>query len=357
VKYPLAGSCRRRSWLISIVGLTIVAASTSFAQTTPATLPVVFDNFVWFSDQEIVTVLRRRIPSFDGTAPATPGVPEAIAKELQSLLQSKRIPGVVELLPQATLKAGIESLVFRVKDPSPKVCALRITGATAIAETDLTGRLPLAGIDYSRTVLVNTLRGPLTDMYRQRGYWRAAFGAPVAALDQTQGCVTVIASVTEGPQFNWDRAEWTGNAALSSRELNAILGMKEGDLASLSRLDEGLRRAQKAYGRQGYVLERATYTPRLDDLTRRAVFDVRVDEGPQFRMGDVEFPGLAPADAAGLIKRWQLKPGDVFDASYPDRFMDEEIFPRIPRGARVPALESRADQQNRLVHVRFVFGG
>ena len=125
----------------------------------------------------------------------------------------------------------------------------------------------------------------------------------------------------------------------------------------MTRLDEGLRRVQRAYGQRGYVLERATYTPRPDDLTRRVAFEIRVEEGPQFRMGTVEFPGLVPGDAAGLLARWQLKAGDVFDASYPDRFMDEEIVPRIPRGARMPAIESRADQQNRVIHVRYVFGG
>jgi outer membrane protein assembly factor BamA len=197
----------------------------------------------------------------------------------------------------------------------------------------------------------------LTDSYRQRGHWRAAFGSPVAAIDPARGCVAVRAAVTEGPAYTWDRAEWIGNTAVPSPELDAALGIKSGEIASLARLDDGLRRVQRTYGQRGYVLERATYTPRLDDLTRRAAFEIRIEEGLQFRMGSVEFPGLAPADAAGLLKRWQLKPGDVFDASYPDRFMDEEIVPRIPRGARLPAIESRADQQNRVINVRYVFGG
>jgi hypothetical protein len=38
------------------------------------TMPVLLDNFVWFKDDEIVTALRQRIPSFDGTAPILEGV-------------------------------------------------------------------------------------------------------------------------------------------------------------------------------------------------------------------------------------------------------------------------------------------
>jgi outer membrane protein assembly factor BamA len=340
-----------------LVALTLATTATASAQPVPAAVPVVFDNFVWFSDEEILATLRKSVPSFDGTVSTTPGAADAIARDLQSLLRVRRVPGVVEVLPQGTLKTGVERYIVRVKDPSPQICGLRIEGASAIAEADLLARVPLAGSDYSRSALTNLLQGVLTESYRQRGHWRAAFGSPVAALDQARGCVAVRATVTEGPAYTWDRAEWLGNTAIPSRELDAVLAIKTGELAALSRLDEGLRRVQKAYGQRGYVLEHATYTPRLDDKTRRVAFEIRVEEGAQFRMGTVEFPGLAPADTAGLMKRWQLKQGDVFDASYPDRFMDEEIVPRIPRGARMPAIESRADQQNRVIHVRYVFGG
>jgi outer membrane protein assembly factor BamA len=32
------------------------------------TVPVLFDNFVWFSADELTTAVRRDVPSFDGTA-------------------------------------------------------------------------------------------------------------------------------------------------------------------------------------------------------------------------------------------------------------------------------------------------
>lgn len=354
----IAGACRR-AWRrrVLVAALTLAAAPPAYARQAPSVVPVVFDNFVWFSDEEILATVRKTVPSFDGAVSTAPGAAEALARDLQALLRARRIPGVVEALPQGTLKTGVERYIVRVKDPSPTICGLRIEGASAIAEADLLARVPLAGMDYSRSALRNVLQGVLTELYRQRGHWRAAFGSPVVALDQARGCVAVRAAVTEGPAYTWDRARWVGNTAIPAPELDAALGIKNGEVAALTRLDDGLRRIQRAYGQRGYVLERATYTPGLDDLTRRAAFEIRVEEGPQFRMGTVEFPGLAPADAAGLLKRWQLKPGDVFDASYPDRFMDEEIVPRIPRGARMPAIESRADEQNRVINVRYVFGG
>jgi outer membrane protein assembly factor BamA len=37
-------------------------------------VPVVFDNFVWFPDKELIAGVARAVPSFDGNAPATEGV-------------------------------------------------------------------------------------------------------------------------------------------------------------------------------------------------------------------------------------------------------------------------------------------
>src|SRR5262245_61523794 len=38
---------------------------------TAQSVPCVFDNFVWFKDQEIIDEIRKDLPSFDGAAPET----------------------------------------------------------------------------------------------------------------------------------------------------------------------------------------------------------------------------------------------------------------------------------------------
>jgi len=323
------------------------------------TMPVVFDNFVWFTDEEIIARVRESVPSFDGTAPATAGVPELLTRELQKLLDSRQIEGQVDFVPQGRLETGIEKFVFRVREPAPKVCAIGFAGAAAIKDPELAGRLSLVGADYSKSYIVNASRGTLTDMYRQRGHWRASFGPPSATLQQGPACkgVAVTVTVDEGAQYAWDRAEWSGNSVLASRDLNALMPIENGDVASVAKVDEGLRGVRKAYGKQGYVQQRATYTPRLVDATRLAVFEIRIEEGPQFRAGTVTFPGLSPTDAATLTRQWRPRAGDVFDASYPERFFDEEILPRLRQSAKPPSTELQVDAQNRVVNVRFVFGG
>src|ERR1044071_4627542 len=56
--------------------------------------PVVFDNFIWFSDEELTAAIVHEVPSFNGSAPDIGNTNEAIKKALQKLLDERKLPGV-----------------------------------------------------------------------------------------------------------------------------------------------------------------------------------------------------------------------------------------------------------------------
>ena len=95
------------------------------------TMPVVFDNFVWFKDEELIATLKQTIPSFDGTAPNTEGIADLISRELQKAIAARKIAGRIDFVPQGTIK-GIDSFAFRVVDPAPKLCSIGFSGRKAI---------------------------------------------------------------------------------------------------------------------------------------------------------------------------------------------------------------------------------
>jgi outer membrane protein assembly factor BamA len=202
--------------------------------------------------------------------------------------------------------------------------------------------------------VITASNGTLVDMYRRRGHWRAAFDPPSAATGDCPG-VTVTLNVKEGPAYAWDHAEWTGNAVLTPGALDALLAMKAGDVADATRIDAGLRQVSEAYGKQGYILEHARSEPKLDEAQRRATFQFQVNEGPQFRMGTLEFAGITESDAETLAKKWQLKPGDVFDASYMKRYQVEVISPLQTRSGARGSVRPDLDVERRVVSVKIVF--
>jgi outer membrane protein assembly factor BamA len=76
-------------------------------------LPVVFDNFIWFSEEQLLDAVRKEVPTFTGRAPNVGKMPEAITRALQQLLTENKLPGAVEYLASADLSGRVLGHVFR----------------------------------------------------------------------------------------------------------------------------------------------------------------------------------------------------------------------------------------------------
>ena len=90
-------------------------------------------------------------------------------------------------------------------------------------------------------------------------------------------------------------------------------------------------------------------TPKPDAATRRLTLGVTIDEGPQFRMGELSITGMSDADAEALRKKWRLKAGDVYDDAYAQQFRSENGTP-----ARRLTLEPSLDATRRVVDLKIV---
>jgi outer membrane protein assembly factor BamA len=321
------------------------------------TLPVVFDNFVWFQDSEILAAVTRDVPTFNGTLPANEQASQYVAGVLTRLLASRQLQGRVMASPRINTRNGSKQLLFRVVDTpaSLKMCALRVPGASAVPEAELQQAAQSAlGGDYSRAFVTDLANGTLRQVYRRRGYWEATVAPASAVLDAGCAGVTVTFQVQEGAQYVYDHAEWTGTAALASPDLDRAINMKAGGVAGLNELEAGLRGVHGAYEKSGYIMEQAEYEPSLDDATHHATFKITVAEHQQFHMGTIAIAGGAAADDAA--KKWKLRPGDVYDGSYLEAFTAAEIRPRQQTGALPRTLrpQVQVDPDKLIVNVRFV---
>jgi outer membrane protein assembly factor BamA len=320
--------------------------------------PVVFDNFVWFTDQELTAAVRQAVPSFDGTLPSNEEVVVFISQTLQRLLDARGIPAKVVGKSRLNIVTQRKQQLFRVTgtDTSLTMCSLRFEGTAGVPDTDLVkAAQSVIGTDYSRAFVDDLANGTLRQEYRHRGYWAAALTSKGAALDAGCRGVTVTLSVVEGAVYTWDHAQWLGVAALQAADLDSALGMKSGEVVDVIRLDAGLRSVHAAYDRRGYLRQGAVYTPVLDEASLRATFRIEVTEYEQFHMGTLTFPDLPEADAARLIKKWTIKAGDVFDGSYPSRFTSDEIRPLQNTGHLPKSLRPEMEivPATRIVNVRF----
>ena len=160
---------------------------------------------------------------------------------------------------------------------------------------------PIFNDDYSRGIVVGFANATLGDLYRQRGYLRARFPDVSVKPRDDAGCkngVAVTLFVEEGFEYMWDRAEWLDNKALSAMELDAALGMKRGEVASITKINKGLFQVKTAFGTKGYITASLRPTRDFDDANRSVTFRLKVIEGAQFKMGALSFSGIPDEMAA-----------------------------------------------------------
>lgn len=349
----------------SVKGTSAAAVVVFAVEESKRGVPVVFDNFVWFEEEELREAVRRKVPSFEGTAPAGGTMSDAIKAALQDLLRERKIEGKVEYTLSSDVAQRMEHL-FVVKGAALRVCEVRYPGAGGIPEKELIENS--SGIfnnDYSRTFASNYFEAALLPLYRERGRLRATYRPPQAKVVQKEDCtgVAVTIPVDEGVIYTFERALWQGNQALTADELNAALGMKTGEIAGSKKLDKGLREVDKLYGRKGHLAARLNPAPDFNDTDRRVAFRFKVDEGPQYRMGTLTINGLGEAEANNLRGRWRILPRDVYDAGYIEEFVKtpvREFYADMLRaGQRLPnfKIESRIkpDPDTQTVDVTLTF--
>ncbi len=318
--------------------------------------PVAFDNFIWFTDEELTAAIVKEVPSFNGSAPDIGNTNESIKKALQNLLSERKLPGQVEY------NLTDSEHLFRVEGVPMKICALHFPGAQTVSEkTLIEATRSSMDPEYSRGSAKTFPRYGLYPIYSELGHLRASFGTPVAK--PATGCegVDLTITVNEGPKYSWTRAEWSGNQVLAAKELDDALGMKSGDVANGKKFDKGLQEVQKAYGKHGHVTAHMKPTPDFDDAGSSVTYKITVNEGPQYKMGTLEIKGFSAEDTATLTKKWSIKSGDVYDQTYANTFLRDaarEITTRIARerqsqGRPLPNLgiDEKADRQSLTVNV------
>lgn len=355
-----SGLFRRLNYSVHTVGNQAVV--TFQVEESAVSLPVVFENFVWFSDDEILAAIRKELTFFNGTSPASGETPDKIAAALQRLLNEKHIAGRVDYLPN--ISKDKQELLFIVKGARIRVCSLHFPGASAISEADLIkASQTLFKTDYSEKDTA-TLPLNLLPLYRRLGHLRAEFQPPSATLEmgaQCAGGVNITIPVQEGVSYRWAKSIWDGSDKLTVEELATALGMNPGDLADGARIDNGLKSVDKAYRRRGFLTATIQSSAEYDDAAALVTYRFSINEGPRYLMGDLIISGLPPADVTELKSKWTLGNNAVFDESYIDQFRQGPLsdFVRAMRqksrtGLNVE-IEQRPNAQRNTVDVVIAF--
>jgi outer membrane protein assembly factor BamA len=290
---------------------------------------VIFDNFIWFTDEELGEAVRREVPTFNGSAPNSGNMIEAITRGLQRLLTERKIAVTIDYLLGENADHTKLEHVFSVKGAHLPICSLHFPGAHSVSEEKLIKHSQeLLGTDYSRRFAGLFAFNSLFPIYRELGQLRATFERSQARPETTANCqdgVELTISIDEGATYVWDKSEWAGNQVLTQQELDAALAMKSGEIANGLKFDKGLAAVMQAYGHKGYLSALVRPQPDFDDSARKVAYQLEVKEGPQYHMGTLTVKGFSDNLGNYLRGKWEMKRGDIYDRAYVEEFFKKDF--------------------------------
>jgi outer membrane protein assembly factor BamA len=322
-------------------------------------LPLRFENFVWFSDEDLLGRLRSRVPLFSAGLPESGGLAEEVANTLNAILDENKISGKAEYIRASRNADGpVDSYQYKVNFHPIVIRNVDFPGASEEQLPALESLAKaLSGQDYLRTRMDYFAKLDLLPVYHARGYLRASFteAQPKIAAEGAQTLVDVSFPVSPGKQYQLRAVEWAGNSALPTEKLQSLLKLKAGEPADAVELKRGLEEGEKLYATRGYLFAHITPAPELDDDQSTVRYRLNVTEGDQFRMGELIIDGLDADATKKMAAQWQLKGGDPFDDSYLTRFFQVMYRDTGLRGSWTVVPRQSVSRENKTVSVALHF--
>jgi outer membrane protein insertion porin family len=199
-------------------------------------------------------------------------------------------------------------------------------------------------------------------LYFSKGYYGVRVEHQVDSLETNEAVVTF--RITEGPKGRIKKIILKGNQKIKSSDLKKVMTTKQWSLFSFITktgvLDEDILKNDTQlltayYYDYGY-LDAKISQPKIDLRDpKRIRIEIEIEEGPQYRLGTIDFKGDVLTTKEDLFKNLRLKRNDVYRNSavreqiriFTQKFANEgyayvEINP-----------ETNIDSKNLLVHLTF----
>ncbi|HUK31957.1 MAG TPA: POTRA domain-containing protein, partial [Candidatus Acidoferrum sp.] len=330
-------------------------------------VPVLFDNFPWFSDEELAAVLRSSTGVFDGTAPPQGDALDKMTSALQDLLFSRGIHGRVEHALMERPDGPGQVIQFSVTGLVVKVAGITFTDPLAMKSIDVSARLVDAvGQPYSRITMLLFDYEQVRPVYLTNGYLKVTFGMPTAALTgQTNAngekTVQVTVPITTGPKFTYSGVTWAGTSAFNDFALTSMIPLTPGSVADGNKFQGAVQKIIQHYAHTGYLDTQIDPQPQFDDAGAKVSYLMKVTEGPQYKMGNLVVTGLSLDGERRLRAAWTLAQGVPFDQDYFDAFVSRmkkptpDVFGNIPVHYDKIGDLLRRDEKNHTVDVLLDF--
>jgi outer membrane protein assembly factor BamA len=310
------------------------------------------------SAAELTKWMAARDPLFGEKLPASDAFLKRLAGDLGPALAAKQFSGPVaaRLIPEAG--TGELRIVIRPRTQPPAIAQVDFQGAEAIPASEL--RRAIAGIavgtPWSEARFREYLDTTIRPIYETRGKLRAKFPKVTAAPAEGVRGVAVIVEVDEGPDYQLTSVR-VNCPGLPQDVIEKEGDFKTGVRVNFSDIGRGLERIQQSLRNNGYLKPSYKARRRLDDEKKGVELFVDVAPGDRYGFGRLIIKGLDIESEPAVRKRWNLKPGQPYNDSYPAHFLGRLRSDGVFDNLGETKHEIRTDDRTLTVDVTLVFAG
>ena len=286
-------------------------------------VPVSFDNFPGFTDDELKAAIKSAGVLFDGQAPDHGAILDAMSDALARLIATRGMNFTVSHA-LVTQPSGDNVQQFHIEGGQIRIASVDFSDALAQNDRGIHERLSdIVGQPFSRSAVDLFEFEQVRPVYLAHAFLQVRFDPPEAKF--TNGAVAVVAHIDPGSAFTWGGATWSGNAAVGALDLATAIPLHTGDPANGMKIEAGWEAVREIYARRGYLDVDLKPVPKFDTSGSKVNYSVSITEGPQYHMGKLVLSGLSMDGETRARAVWRIPQGAVFDNSLYEDFLSNGI--------------------------------
>ncbi len=303
-----------------------------------------------------LTVGPRQVLAWSGLREDTPVTLDQVSEGIRNLFATGKFADVY--VYRQDVDGGVK-LIINLRE-FPRIRTITFKGNKKVKAKDLREAFPVNVGQFANPAVVRRELQPLRELYWEKGYFNVAVNTDSTVVDQ-DNMQDLVVSIEEGDKVKVKSISFEGNANLSGGKLRDA--MKQGTTGFLrsgtfkkAQFEEDKERIITYCRNQGY-LDAAVSDVELNFREDRRELDivVRIDEGEQYVIGDVNWQGNTVFDDMAIAQTIWLEKGRVFKEDEYLETLDnlQQIY--ADRGYIYITVEPERDIVDRTVNVTFTF--
>ncbi|MBU1676299.1 outer membrane protein assembly factor BamA [bacterium] len=298
--------CFRRAgpWL-----LLLASASALSVQTTERTISAI----------DVVgarTVGARQVRAWSELEEGDTFSEETVAAAIRNLFKTGKFSDI--FVYRQDEDAGVR-LIFNLRE-FPRIKQVAFKGNDKVKDDDLREAFgPKVGQFANPAVLIREL-APLRELYQEKGYYNMSAHLDSSVVDASN-LQDLVVTIVEGRKVKARTIAFAGNTVFSDDELRGKMKQSTGGFLKSStfkkqQFEEDKQRISAHYRDHGY-LDAAVTDVDLEFVENHERLDllIRIDEGPQYTVGRINWEGNTVFDDIAVARLILLEKGDIFRES------------------------------------------